>query len=294
MNNNDKFKDRAKLEVGITLILTVFNPKITEIKYWVSVYKKTKNNFLFIIDNPEFNINLLTKRGVNKKAIYSNKKNEGKLASILNLLSKNIIKTTHFKICDPDDYISTLKFRDTEADICLDWCDDLINFKGCMIRSDKEKIDRFTIRRHLAQKSYKDLGNFSNHHIILPTSKFINFNYEFKRRINSTDDKILSLISLLEGSTLRHINKPFYLYRASYGESSNDNIDTFINNCYVSYSEIYNLLLHYNKKINIFNLDDTINWFSKKIDIDTPLEVRENILKLIALLKDVNNLLKNN
>ncbi|CRX36961.1 / / hypothetical protein / 439600:440568 Forward [Candidatus Hepatoplasma crinochetorum] len=102
-------------EIIITLAVTIYDPQYYEIKNWIHYKNHLKNDknidFVFLIDNPNINsniINLIKKNNANYK-IFD--KNYGKFYIVKDAIDKNIIKGEFIKICDPDDLISMHHLR---------------------------------------------------------------------------------------------------------------------------------------------------------------------------------------
>lgn len=282
-------KDSQKCK--ITLLVTVFKPTPKECKFWANIYNNWKGDTFFLIDNPSFDISKLLSFGVQKEDVFENKENVGKLKTILNFLKKNIIKTTHFKICDPDDFISLEDLEKAESLIKIKWKNELINFRGSSIVKSRIRNSQKFVSKYIQKHSYTNTKNMANHQMILPVLPYTDFNYEFTKRVNSTDDKILALIALLKGSTIKSIDKQFYLYRRAYGESNNKNSSVFLENCIISYDEMFKLMKKMKTKSFDFDLDGTRDWFIKKFNSDNDIEIINKVEKILDSIKKMENIL---
>lgn len=212
-----------------------------------------------IVDNPNFDSSILINAGISKEDIFNNKINKGKFSSIIDFLRLDMIGTNHIKICDPDDFVDLKLLSKVESSIKDAWKNDLINFRGCSIKRNKLIFTDRYISNFLQKNSFKSERNLANHQIILPISHYIDFNFVFNSRINSADDKLLALISLINGAEVRNINKQFYLYRWANGESNERNLNIFLKNCINTYNEMLNLVKYYRIKPKNFDLINTIN-----------------------------------
>lgn len=290
---NDIFKKPVKRK-GVSLVLTIYKPKKSEIKYWTKIYKKWTGEMKIIVDNPDFDISIFIDAGISRQDIFYNKINKGKFSSIIDFLKLDMIRTTHIKICDPDDFIDLKLLSRVESSIMDDWNNDLINFKGCSIKRNKLIFTDRYIHNFLKKNSYRNEKNLANHQIILPVSHYIDFNFDFNSEIRSSDDKLLALISLISGAELRNISKQFYLYRQDNGETNEKNLNIFLENSINSYEEMLNIVKYYGIKPKNFDLISTIKWFLEKVkynsDPDSITLINQLVLTMIELQKFINSL----
>lgn len=294
LNNKiiEKIFNTGQLKTGVSLIVTLYKPKFSEINFWAKIYNKWDGEMFFLIDNPDFNIKILENRGINKKNIYQNIVNKGKLLTIMDFSKENIITNTHIKICDPDDYISIKLLKDLEKSIKNEWKNEIIHFNATCNKSNYIIKNQWFLTRNILKNSHYNPSNLANNQIILPTKPLYEWDHSFSQRLDSSDDKILVLIALLKGSKIQHIKKPFYLYRAAYGESNSKNLSIFLKNNIDVYNEMYEIVKLHGYMPDEFDMNKTIDWFLKKIDYSEDIKYINLMNNLISIMQNMQKLLK--
>lgn len=212
---------------NITLILTIYKQEIDELTFWINSYIKYGNKFefVFLIDNPEYKHLKYLRSIIRSDDIFVNKKNVGKFMSIYSFLKLNNQRTSHVKICDPDDFISFSLFKKISK---LD--DNTIYIMNRSTVSNGYKdFNEKSIKKTIANKSTKPDFSFANHITILPVKNIkTDDKYVDNYRINYSDDKLLGNIAFVNKAKVQFIDKSFYLYVANNGNSNLNNSDKYL------------------------------------------------------------------
>lgn len=102
-------------EITITLVITIYDPQYYEIRNWIYYKNQLKNNkdidFVFLIDNPDINVNIINLIKKNQANYKIFDKNYGKFYIVKDAIDNNLIKGRFIKICDPDDLISMFHLK---------------------------------------------------------------------------------------------------------------------------------------------------------------------------------------
>lgn len=274
----------------LSIILTLYKPKESELIYWSNFYKNRKDiDFYILVDNP----NLDVSGYFESKDIFNNEKNIGKFSTILNFIGKNLIKSTHFKSVDPDDYIIESRLNEL---LKMDLDENTIYSLGffsiekshLIFSADNDKFSLF-----LENNSRKINNNaFGNPSTILATKplQHVNNILEFvgDRRVDMGDDILLPEFSVFFGADYKFIAKPFYVYVANNGMSNKDNIITLLDSCLIFLEIMQSIFEKENKLIRqpswyIFYHDYFNKILNELVDKNQILEVDK--LKLISIIK---------
>lgn len=208
----------------ITIIITIYNQQYYEIKNWLNYKDELSNNkdiqFLFLIDNPNINKNILNLIKKSKAEYKLYDKNYGKFYIVKDACDKNLVKGRFIKICDPDDLILPKS---------------LIGFKEIISNLNKNQNYLILTRHAIINQGYYTNNNFQNKYKILRTFNKLPVNcntvfsteiikkFEKKyKNLSKCSDILLSIEALLQKETLLIIieKKWFYIYNRNKGISS--------------------------------------------------------------------------
>lgn len=267
---------------GIDIVLTLYKPTKRELKYWSNVqktiHKKSDSKVYVLVDGTNLNLG-----GFHEEYTYKSDYNVGKLRLVNDFIRKDIIKKTHFKIFDPDDYI------------------DIANFRGIKIKN--EHIGNIILTPYIMNKKGNKIfsesnifytkRNFPNNITILPTDntkdsdKFWN-----EIRIDFADDQILAFIAISNGAKIITEDWKFYLYNVLNGVTNPNNIKKTLSFVY----EAYEKLFEYSKikSIDISPICD-IGYFEKLTDLffaNSTEHDSKDIYEIWLWLAKLDNLIK--
>lgn len=248
---------------NITLLITIFDANICDLSKWIKFYRENRKivDIFFLLDNPTYEYKTLLENCVENKNLFINKANIGKFSTVLNFICDNNIKTSHFKIVDPDDCVSMRRLETIDNQLrdpnTIYLLNSTITKKNQIFR-DKD------ITKLIDKKQKKVSLTFANRWTIYPTNILLKQKiYRDKERINSSDDKLLGYISLFSGAKVDRIDSNFYLYINNIGESSVKNYVNFINNEFITYLNILSLKKKSSYK-DITEYKQTIKWYFKR------------------------------
>lgn len=241
----------------ITILLTLYKPKIEEIEYWIDVYKSLKVNgfhFHWLIDNPNFDMDLIS-NSIDAKDIFLNDVNSGKLNLVYNHIKFGFVNTDYFKTVDPDDFISIENFIDIESDLSSE---PKIH-KFLLARIYDRKLLQVNSVQSLLDQIHKGHGwYFGTPYTILPT-KYIQIDtyYNPSGIINQAEDLLLATICFANNSTFTKIDKYFYLYVQDEGLSS----ESYRSKNKLKYfSEVVESALIWAKIVHASKIIPSMNW----------------------------------
>lgn len=243
---------------NITIIIPFHDSTSLYLKRWVKFYKKysSKITIHFLFDG--YFPKELTFSDSN---FYFNKTNLGKFKMIYNHIKSNNVISSHFKIVDPDDYISIkhlLKIKDLNKDYIYIFRPVFINFA----HNFKQGSINRTIRKNT--QNYNRPQSFGNAWTIFPTEHLKNDVFYSGKRIDFSDDQLLSYISLANGAILSNIEDKFYLYHRNNGVTKNivDNLDNIL----TARLEIKNVWEQNKYYSNPFKWPFEEKWLKNKVD----------------------------
>lgn len=208
---------------NITFLITIFNPKNTEIDYIKFLYKKLKDNKIdvhLLIDFPDFNLEKL--KFAEEKDVFLNKINEGKLNIVYKHIKLGNVKTSHFKTFDPDDYISINRLLNFSAPNYYG----MIRMKACL-SNNGDILTQEEVEKHFIYKNIINTKTHGTSSMILPTDGIlIDKFYSPLGIVNMAEDQILANICYCNGFDFLDIEDCWYLYSFQNGitNKSNNNI----------------------------------------------------------------------
>ncbi len=171
------------MKKNITFLLTLYKPTDKQLKYWSEKSKLLVNmgfDFFVLIDNPKLSISGFD----HATGIVKNKKNRGKFKTVYKFVKTGKIKTSHFKVVDPDDGIIEYFLKDFNVE----------STDGILLMQNRirtiDNLDKL-YRRH----------SFGNSWTILPVRYLYNDNYlpKLNRMKNWLEDQLLGVISQING-----------------------------------------------------------------------------------------------
>ncbi|BDV03652.1 MAG: hypothetical protein HPPSJP_3730 [Candidatus Hepatoplasma scabrum] len=249
-------------DIILTLIITIYNPQYYEIKNWLNFKNKLKEyndiQFLFLIDNPEINENILNLIKKEKAEYKMYEKNHGKFYIVKDACDKNIARGLFIKICDPDDLIIT---------------EHLLNFAN-WLKKLKSYRDYLILTSHgIIKTGYHAEENINMKKIQLKTfgGAPINCNTVFSRaiikrfknkydKLSKSSDSLISVNTLLDPKTIYIVadqSKWFYIYNWRKGISSYNLFDYNKKKLKLKYKNLFldnyrylNILKNMQKEIN--------------------------------------------
>ncbi len=192
---------------GITLLLTMFDPADNDIKYWSSFSSYINNKegieIFILVDNPDLKID----RHFKKTKIFKNDKNKGKFNTVYDFIKKDLIKTKHIKVCDPDDRIKEEILFKSLNDYPNN---DIYIMKQIIIRDNKE-----------TENEVYSLPNCST---ILPVEHILKDKLITKKENvkNWLEDQILGAICYSNGAEISKSKESWYIYNNETGMTSSE------------------------------------------------------------------------
>lgn len=275
----------------ITLIITIYKQSIKELGFWIEnylVYRK-KIKFIFLIDNNEHKDIEEIKKVIKKKDLHIHK-NMGKFLSIYTLIKEGAVKTNHFKICDPDDYILFRKISKLflkEEKIFL--------FKNTYFAQEPEDKSESSLNKIMKNSVVDPSLTYPNHYTILPTKAIKEDKFFSGKRINAADDKLLAYIAIANSYDVDFIEDYFYYYILKNGNSNNKNYHNYFSNLIDTYNEIFSILKKSQKiiaKSNFSNLENYLNSFLNDESISKDEDFKEKFSELMNVIENIKNFLQ--
>lgn len=199
---------------NITFLVPFYNPTDSQIKNWENfnfLYSKVINiHFLFDGVDIDFCKNQ------SQKNIYHFGENKGKFKMIYNHIKSGKVKTSHFKIVEPDDYISIKLFDEfpelKDIEICI--------FKS-VVTNDSIPFDQISITNYLKKSHSISQSSFGNAWTLFPTLPILKDKYYSGKRINFSDDQLFSYILLANGAKIKKVDSTGYIYTKRAGVTNN-------------------------------------------------------------------------
>lgn len=283
---------------NITFLITVYDASLGDITRWIEFYKKNNSSIdvYFLLDNPNYQYRILLEEYISKEYLHINEENIGKFRTIMNFISMDIIKTSHFKVIDPDDYVSVILLENIDKQLINEKSIYLLN---STITRRKHWENEQSVFEFINKKQVDISTTFANRWTIYPTSILKDQKvYSKNNRIDSSDDKLLGYICIFSGANIGRVDSNFYLYINNLGESSVDNFSKFISSEQKTYAEIMSLKKD-SKYKDITDYDPTINWYKKrarlfrrsrfyfKLNKEEKKRFKEEFSNLIELIKEI-------
>ncbi len=279
----------------LIFIVTMHNAKENEINKWVNAKNKLDSlniKVFFLIDEDNSNNNLKYSKLWNQ---FYNKKNIGKLKTVINFVdnNKSLLKDKYIKIFDPDDYIDLCELKKL--------IDKLKNYSeiNLIFNTSRNKLIDSRNKLFIENNSNPYLyGHVSNFNSIIWANSLMNHNLELPS-ISKNSDSALAFISNIDFN-YEYIDNSFYIYDDRNGISSidNQNIKQRLNLLkqaieYLKFIDFNNSLINKEEVYSTTPGHGTFYWchsILKTIDL-TRKEKRKIILEVFDLIK--RNSIKN-
>lgn len=269
----------------LTLILSFYKPKKNNLEYWTKIYNKLNVTFsdvdiFFLIDGTNIQFEGIE----NDDHIFFFKENQGKFKCIYNFIKMGLIKSSHFKICDPDDYISLknlrkFKSRDINA---------IYRFTFTPFSEGPQTIEDSLITNLINEKKNKQYDSFGTSWTILPTAPVFNDHYYSQNKIYYHDDQLFGYLCYANGSKIKRKKIKFYYYITEIGIGSSKNIVKMLEFLPNTFKEIKSFLVQSGKKNPLSWPNDYAHYYTLRDRFFKKNE--KNFQKINILIEDLKKI----
>ncbi len=219
--NNPEIKNNS-----LSILMSIYEPTLEDVERWRGYsfeLEKLGIDFHLVIDNPQYGeIGAFSK----KTKIYKNKSNLGKFESLFNLVKSGKVKTSHFKIADPDDEIN------------IEALEKVSLFEDSIILMENHRKNQQFFEK-------KSMWSFGTSWTILPTWMIQNDKYYESSKTKTKswiEDQVFGVLAQLNGATVYRSKDDWYIYNKGIGITSSSLTEEIIIEILDSLELIKNLL----------------------------------------------------